>query len=108
MTVRPMFDMLEATRLTREGRLLEAMAVLHGARPRTDPTTTDDDHHAKAHQTNAGASLEMVPPSQQTGSSWTLPLFGKGVASLQRNDMGLERLLGRGVMPAPFERDPIR
>jgi poly(hydroxyalkanoate) depolymerase family esterase len=102
MTVRPMFDMMEATRLTREGRLLEAMAVLHGARPRTAATTTDGDHHAKAHQTNAGASLDMVPPSQQTGSSWTLPLFGEGVAPLRRNDTGLEQLLGRGVMPAPL------
>jgi poly(hydroxyalkanoate) depolymerase family esterase len=126
MTIRPMFDMMEATRLTREGRLTEAMAVLQGARPGGDVTTTaaDGDRHADAHQTNAGATLDMVPPSKETGSSWTVPLFGKGFASVQRNDMGrppqqasgavldrtrkhgcangLERLLGRGVMPAPL------
>ena len=32
MTIRPIFKMMEATRLTREGKLEEAMAVL-GARP---------------------------------------------------------------------------
>ena len=126
MTVRPMFDMMEATRLTREGRLTEAMAVLHGARPHADATTTapDDDRQAGAHQANAGASLDMVPPSKQTGSSWTLPLFGEGFASVQPTDMGppltqtagavlkrshqrgftngLERLFSRGVTPAPL------
>ena len=90
MTIRPMFDMMEATRLTREGRLTEAMAVLQGARPHADATTTapDGDHHAEAHQTNGGALLDMVPPSKQTGSSWTLPLFSEGFASVQPTDMG--------------------
>jgi hypothetical protein len=126
MTIRPMFDMMEATRLTREGRLTEAMAVLQGARPGGDVTTTaaDGDHHADVHQSNPGATLDMVPPSKKTGSSWTVPLFGEGFPSIQRNDMGrpppkasgavldrshkhgcanrLEHLLGRGVMPAPL------
>jgi poly(hydroxyalkanoate) depolymerase family esterase len=126
MTIRPMFDMMEATRLTREGRLTEAMAVLQGARSGGDVTTTaaDGDHQADVHQSNAGATLDMVPPSKETGSSWTVPLFGEGFPSVQRNDMGrpstqasgavldrsrkrgsangLERLLGRGVMPAPL------
>ena len=125
MTIRPMFDMMEATRLTREGRLTEAMAVLQGARPHADATMTapDDDRHAGAHQASAGASLDMVPPSKQTGSSWTLPLFGEGFASVQPTDMGLpltqtagvlkrsrqrgftnglEQLFSRGVTPAPL------
>ena len=38
MTIRPMFDMLEATRLTREGRLIEAMEVLRGVGAKTDAT----------------------------------------------------------------------
>jgi poly(hydroxyalkanoate) depolymerase family esterase len=108
MTMNPMFKMMEATRLTREGRLTKAMALLRGARPWGDATTTapDGDHRAEAHQTNAGASLEMVPPSKQTGSAWTVPPFGQGVASIQRNDTGrpvmqapgtvLDRMLNRG------------
>ena len=85
-----MFDMMEATRLTREGRLTEAMALLQGARPSVDATTTapDDDHHAEAHQANAGASLDMVPPSKQTGSAWTVPLSAKALRLFRRTDMG--------------------
>jgi poly(hydroxyalkanoate) depolymerase family esterase len=102
------------------------MAVLQGARPHADATTTapDDDRHAGAHQANGGASLDMVPPSKQTGSSWTLPLFNESFASVQPTDMGpslthmagaglkrsrqrgfpngLEQLFSRGVTPAPL------
>jgi Esterase PHB depolymerase len=126
MTMRPMFDMMEATRLTREGRLTDAMAVLHGVRSEADATTTapGGDRDAEAHEANARPStlLDIAPPSEQTGSSWTVPLFGEGVASAQRNGMGrslmqppdavldrlrqrangIERLLGRGEMPAPL------
>ena len=101
MTTSPMFNMMEATRLTREGRLIEAMALLQGALPSVGATSTapDGDHRAEAHQTNAGALLDMVPPSKQTGSAWTVPPFGEGVASIQRNDTGrpvLDRMLKRG------------
>jgi poly(hydroxyalkanoate) depolymerase family esterase len=127
MTIRPMFDMMEATRLTREGRLTEAMAVLHGVGSGADATTTGPggDRDVEANGTNARPStlLDMAPPSKQTGSSWTVPLFGEGFASAQRNGMGrpltqapgavldrsrprsangIERLLGRSVMPAPL------
>jgi poly(hydroxyalkanoate) depolymerase family esterase len=90
MTIRPMFDMMEATRLTREGRLTEAMAVLQGARPNADATATapDGDHHVEGHQTKVGAVLDMVPPSEQTGGSWTVPLFSEGFASLKQTDIG--------------------
>jgi poly(hydroxyalkanoate) depolymerase family esterase len=90
MTIRPMFDMMEATRLTREGRLTEAMAVLQGARPEASATTTapDGNHHAEEHRTNAGALLDMVPPSKQNGTSWTLPLFAEGFQSHHPTDMG--------------------
>jgi poly(hydroxyalkanoate) depolymerase family esterase len=121
MTIRPMFDMMEATRLTREGKVTEAMAVLHGVRSGAD--APGGDRGAEAHGTNARPSnmLDMAPPSKQTGSSWAVPLFGEGSASAQRNGTGRpltrasgavldrlrprsanerERLLGRGVMPA--------
>jgi poly(hydroxyalkanoate) depolymerase family esterase len=117
MTMSPMFNMMEATRLTREGRLSEAMALLHGARPSVGATASapDGDHRAETHQTNAGALLDMVPPSIQTGRAWTVPPFGEGVAYVQRNATrtpvldrmvkrdwatGLEPMHGRGVTPA--------
>jgi poly(hydroxyalkanoate) depolymerase family esterase len=117
MTMSPMFNMMEATRLTREGRLTEAIALLQGERPGGNVTTSppDGDHRADAHQTNAGASLDMMPPSKQTGRARTVPSFGEGVASIQRNETrrpvldrmlkrgwanGLERMHGRGVTPA--------
>jgi poly(hydroxyalkanoate) depolymerase family esterase len=126
MTIRPMFDMMEATRLTREGRLTEAMAVLQGARPHADATATapDGDHHAEGHQTKVGAVLDMVPPSEQTGGCWTVPLFSEGFASLKQTDIGpplgqtamevlkrgrkqgfangLEQLFSHGVTRAPL------
>jgi poly(hydroxyalkanoate) depolymerase family esterase len=121
-----MFDMIEATRLTREGRLTEAMEILRGARPGTDATTTapSSNHYAEAREGHARASvlLDMVPPSKDTGSSWTVPPFGEGRTAAQRDDIrrpsaqafaalfdrlrkggsanGLERMLDCGVKPA--------
>ena len=67
MTIRPMFDMMEATRLTREGRLTEAMAVLRGSRPEAHATTTarSSDSDVGAHEANARGSalVDMIPPS---------------------------------------------
>jgi poly(hydroxyalkanoate) depolymerase family esterase len=126
MTIRPMFDMMEATRLTREGRLTEAMALLRGAPPAADGPTTapSSDHDADPREDDAPASvlLDMVPPSKDTGGSWTVPPFGEDRTAAQRDDVrcplsqasgivldrlrkrdaaiGLERILGRGVSPA--------
>jgi hypothetical protein len=49
---------MEATRLTREGRLAEAMAVLQGARAGGDVTTpaADGNHHADVHRTRSSAT----------------------------------------------------
>jgi hypothetical protein len=63
MTIRPMIDMMEATRLTREGRLAEAMDVLRGARSGADATTTvpSRNHDEKAvllsHLVHSGGGL---------------------------------------------------
>jgi hypothetical protein len=59
MTIRPMFDMMEATRLTREGRLTEAMALLRGAPPAADGPTTapSSDRDADPREGNARASV---------------------------------------------------
>jgi poly(hydroxyalkanoate) depolymerase family esterase len=99
MTMSPMFNIMEATRLTREGRLSEAVALLQSARVSVGATATapDGDHCAEGRETNA--LLDMVPPSKQTGRAWTVPPFGEGVASIQRNDTKrqvLDRMLNRG------------
>jgi poly(hydroxyalkanoate) depolymerase family esterase len=125
MTIRPMIDMMEATRLTREGRLAEAMDVLRGARSEPDITTTarSSNHDADPpEEARASVLLDMVPPSKDSGGSWTVPPFGKGRTAAQRDDTrrpssqvfaalfdhlrkggstnGLERMLGCGVKPA--------
>ena len=43
MNAKANIDMLEATRLTREGRLAEAMAVLQGELPGANPSTAPSD-----------------------------------------------------------------
>src|SRR5690349_19571047 len=71
MNVRLNMEMMKATRLTREGRLEEAMAVIRGALTRA-PSNFEGD----ARQSPAGRTppiLDMVPPSIGTGGSWTTP-----------------------------------
>jgi poly(hydroxyalkanoate) depolymerase family esterase len=115
MTTRSMSDMAEATRLTREGRLDEAMAVLRGALPGGQRSATalasDRDADRRNDHGSPAAVIDMLPPSQTGGTAWTAPrsegaperppaaflglMFKAGVAS------GLERVVARGVTPAP-------
>ena len=60
---RPAVDMMEALRLTRQGRLEEAMAVLRG-----EPSAADA---APGRATETAAVIDMVPPSGQSGNAWT-------------------------------------
>jgi poly(hydroxyalkanoate) depolymerase family esterase len=80
--IRPSVDMMEALRLTRQGRLQEAMAVLRGARPAGDASVE--------RQADDGAApvLDMVPPSMATGSAWTAPPSGAASDATQRGDIG--------------------
>jgi poly(hydroxyalkanoate) depolymerase family esterase len=76
MNVRSKIDMMEATRLTREGRLEEAMAVLRGALLSAPPSNVVDD----APQRPPGRTppiLDMVSPSATTGGSWTFQQLGE-------------------------------
>ena len=78
--IRSNVDMLEALRLTREGRLGEAMAVLRGAPPAGEAVVR---RRAKA----GGAAVvdtvvDMVPPSGETGSAWTAPPAGAAPPSM--------------------------
>src|SRR4051794_36203638 len=125
MNARSKIDIMEATRLTRAGRLVEAMAVLRGLRPSGRPS----DCAADATQGRRTPSiLDVERPSMATGASWTSPqsgevLFGgrregigrpAGCAPLQRlldglGDLGSARgldglvgdVLGRAPVPVP-------
>jgi poly(hydroxyalkanoate) depolymerase family esterase len=66
----PMIDMMEATRLTREGRLNEAMAVLRGAL--ASPRVGCSDAQSEAGR-DTPQILDMVPPSRGSGGAWTAP-----------------------------------
>jgi len=67
-------DMTEATRLTREGRLYEALAVLRGELPGARKVADDCGHAPE--DVNKGPSepthalIDMCPPSSM-GGSWT-------------------------------------
>jgi hypothetical protein len=83
MTIRPMFDMMEATRLTREGRLTEAMALLRGAPPAADGPTTAPNRIAMPTRVKAMRAHQFC---------WT-PLRANllDVSSPQENRLGASR-----------------
>jgi poly(hydroxyalkanoate) depolymerase family esterase len=62
--------MAEATRLTTEGRLDEAMALLRGA----ISDTSEVDAEPQPAPSKARQFIDMVPPSPATGGFWTSPL----------------------------------
>ena len=73
MSTLPKVDMMEVTRLTREGRLHEAMAVLHGALPGAAPSNVEAMHRQNG--AALASILDMVPPSPATGGAWTAQPF---------------------------------
>jgi poly(hydroxyalkanoate) depolymerase family esterase len=69
-------DMIEATRLTREGRLNEAMAVLREAFRCTSAASVPpgaEDVRQPTPRPGAPEFIDLVPPSATTGESWTAP-----------------------------------
>ncbi len=72
-------DMAHATRLTRQGRLREAMAVLRGEGAGSPDTTSPDATVSNANSSNTTASntphgrapIDMLPPSPGSGGAWT-------------------------------------
>ncbi|TNC74966.1 extracellular catalytic domain type 1 short-chain-length polyhydroxyalkanoate depolymerase [Rubellimicrobium roseum] len=63
-------DMTEATRLTREGRLQEAMALLQGA----SPALATPPRHGKGPTARSSVPpIDMEPPSAGSGGAWTAP-----------------------------------
>jgi poly(hydroxyalkanoate) depolymerase family esterase len=93
MNARLKIDMMNATRLTREGRLEEAMAVLRGALPGAASSDAPAEREGDVRQGLAGRAspfLDMVPPSTATGPAWTSPQFDD--AHLSGRPVGISRL----------------
>ena len=70
MTPLSQANMMEATRLTREGRLAEAMALLQGAAPAAPASGSTSDAPASGPKSPL---IDMVPPSAGSAGAWTAP-----------------------------------
>ena len=73
MNARLKINMLEVTRLTRDGRLDEAMALLRGAIPGAPSSNLG----GNTQPGTRAPSIEMVAPSSLTGEAWTFPKWGE-------------------------------
>ena len=87
MNARLKINMSEVTRLTRDGRLAEAMSILRGAIPGflSSNLTGDKQPGSKA------PTIDMVPPSLLNGKSWTSPQSGDAD---RLSDSGWPKALG--------------
>src|SRR4051812_5476360 len=82
-------NMVEVTRLTRSGRLAEAMALLRGHQgPTTSAGVTDG-----AALKQSAQITDMVPPLAGANSAWTAPLSGQTTSAA-----GAEQVLS-GKLP---------
>jgi poly(hydroxyalkanoate) depolymerase family esterase len=89
MNTRSMNDMLEATRLTRAGRLDEAMAVLRGALAGAPASPAADEARPSGCSSHV---LDMVPPSPATGGAWTAPQPGEANAAPARSGISRPKM----------------
>jgi poly(hydroxyalkanoate) depolymerase family esterase len=86
-------DIVEATRLTREGRLEEAMAVLRGTLPSAPTSASPSDSKDGAAQTKRGSSiLDMVPPSPGIGGAWTASPVPKALSASDPGAVGQHQI----------------
>ena len=91
MNARSKIDMIEATRLTREGRLEEAMAVLRGALTGVRLSGAPSGFEREATQPSDEGTrriIDMVPPSMGTGGAWTPPRFTRTHTAGRLRGMG--------------------
>src|ERR1700758_1930695 len=77
MNAVPKTDMLEATRLTREGRLEEAMAVLRRALTGAPPSSVPSTFGSDARQSTTALGRAMTPPCAGREATWTSPQVGQ-------------------------------
>jgi len=121
MTIRSDVDMMEVTRLTRQGRLQEAMAVLRGVFPGVHASADSRGNDGDArHEASARKSrfLSPVPPPKDAQSSWSArqsadhrgniggppPAMPGGFLDRLRKlgtVRGPDGLIGRAARPAP-------
>jgi poly(hydroxyalkanoate) depolymerase family esterase len=73
MTLLPKIDMAEVTRLTREGRLQDAMTMLRGATIHARAECGSARDAASTPSGEASKVLDMQPPAPHTGDAWTAP-----------------------------------
>lgn len=85
----PKIDMAEVTRLTQQGRLNEAMALLQG-----QPIARSED---KAGTEHSGATIEMYPPSQGTGQAWTASFSASAAQAAKGSEAPPLSQIGRTV-----------
>ena len=110
MTALTNIDMAHVTRLTREGRLEEAMAMLRGTRV---AASASKDDHVAARPEGAPQDrdvIDMMPPSSSTAGAWTAsvaqptqPAPPAGSGSGRQIPRTLRSVLG-GSAPAAFTR----
>src|SRR6195256_1266042 len=96
MNARSKIDMMGATRLTREGRFEQAMAVLRRVLPSAPPLNFVGDARQMPSE-RTPPILDMVPPSIATGGSWTSPQWSEADSASPR------KRLSRPRTPAQFE-----
>jgi poly(hydroxyalkanoate) depolymerase family esterase len=111
MNARSKIKMLEATRLTREGRLHEAMAVLRGALAGASASRVADEAPDRAVPV-----LDIVAPSPATRDAWTVRQSGEVNTASTRISMSRTRLpealrgfldqLAQGIGPRGLEGLP--
>lgn len=73
MTSLHKIDMAEVTRLTREGRLQDAMAMLRGATVDAPAATGSVRDAGRTPSAGTARVLDMHPPAPRTGGAWTAP-----------------------------------
>ncbi|MEP9354665.1 PHB depolymerase family esterase [Xanthobacter sp. KR7-65] len=72
MALRSKIDLMEATRLTRQGRLEEAMAILRDGLSGAPSGDAPEDANQRGRP-----FVDLVPPSAATGDAWTAPSRGE-------------------------------
>jgi poly(hydroxyalkanoate) depolymerase family esterase len=111
MTALTNIDMAHVTRLTREGRLDEAMAMLRGSRVAARASTDD---HIDARPDAAPQDpevIDMLPPSSSTAGAWTAsvtkpthPAAPGGSGSGRQIPRTLRSVLGGSAPPGVARR----
>jgi hypothetical protein len=81
--IRPTVDMMEALRLTRQGKLEEAMAVLRGG-----PAVAEA---ASSRATDKASVIDMVRPADPNAGAWTAAQRGTESSAAARKDTASAR-----------------